>query len=254
MHKTYGIQGKTVRNVPSKRVAILQSNYIPWRGYFDIIGLVDEFIIYDDTQFTKNDWRNRNRIKTREGIQWLTVPVGIDIKRKIYEVEITDTRWQPRHWETLHHNYRKSSFYKEISSIIAPMYLEMNHTKLSALNLEMIKKICEFLEIETKITDSRDYKTEDGKTNRLVDLCKQSSADIYLSGPSAKNYIDEEKFRKNDISIHWMDYSEYSNYQQLWGNFEPQVSILDLLFNTGKSARNYMKFSKNKSCKHSYWR
>jgi hypothetical protein len=130
----------------------------------------------------------------------------------------------------------------------------MNHTKLSALNLEMIKKICEFLEIETTITDSRDYKTEDGKTNRLVDLCKQSSAGIYLSGPSAKNYIDEEKFSKNDISIHWMDYSEYSSYQQLWGNFEPQVSILDLLFNTGKSARNYMKFSKYKSCKHSYWR
>ena len=246
--------GKTVRHVPSKRVAILQSNYIPWRGYFDIIGLVDEFIVYDDTQFTKNDWRNRNRIKTREGLKWLTVPVGIDIKRKIFEVDISDTRWQLRHWETLHHSYCKANFYTEISSIIAPVYLEMQHTNLSTLNLEIIKTICKFLEIETKITDSRNYKIEDGKTNRLVHLCRQSNADAYLSGPSAKSYIHEDQFNKNNIAIHWMDYSEYPSYQQLWGNFEPQVSILDLLFNAGKSSRNFMKFSAHKSCKDSYWR
>lgn len=228
--------------VPSKIVAILQSNYIPWRGYFDIIGLADEFIIYDDSQFTKNDWRNRNKIKTRDGLKWLTVPVGIDIKRKIHEVGISETRWQSSHWETIHHNYRKAKFYKEVSPIIAPFYLDREYTNLSTLNIELIKEICKYLDIQTAITDSRIFAPSFGKTARLVDLCKQANASIYLTGPSAKNYIDEAQFYENDISIAWMDYSEYPDYPQLWGCFESKVSILDLLFNTGKLSRNYMKF------------
>jgi len=147
----------------------------------------------------------------------------------------------------LHHNYRKADHYKEIASVIAPIYLEISHDNLSALNLEMIKTICRFLEIKTRITDSRSYKNIDGKTNRLVDLCRQAKANNYLTGPSAKNYIDEDQFAKNDISISWMDYGDYPSYQQLWGNFESRVSILDLLFNVGKSSRNYMKFSEYKN-------
>ena len=230
-------------SIKSKRVAILQSNYIPWRGYFDIIGLVDEFIIYDDSQFTKNDWRNRNKIKTRDGLKWLTVPVGIDIKRKIYEVEIRDSRWQLQHWEMLHHNYRKADFYNEVSAIIAPLYLNKQYTNLSSLNLEIIKTICDYLEIKTTITDSRNYILDEGKTDRLVSLCRQSYANTYLTGPSAKNYIDENKFKDSDIEIKWMNYENYPIYQQLWGDFVPQVSILDLLFNAGKFSRNYMKCS-----------
>lgn len=235
-----------MQHIPSKRIAILQSNYIPWRGYFDIIGLVDEFIIYDDIQFTKNDWRNRNKIKTSVGVKWLTVPVGVNIKRKICEVKLCDAHWKKNHWNTLHHNYCKAKFYNQISSIIAPIYLEMDHINLTDLNLHFIKTICKFLEIETLITDSRNYNTENGKNNRLIDLCKQSNANTYLTGPSARNYIDEDQFNGNNISIHWMDYSDYPVYQQMWGDFEPHVSILDLLFNAGKSSRKYMKFTELK--------
>lgn len=232
-----------------KRVAILQSNYIPWRGYFDIIGLVDEFIVYDEVQYTKNDWRNRNRIKTREGLRWLSVPVGVKISRRIHEVDIQNPLWQRRHWEALHHSYSKARFYPQISKLLAPVYLEMRHTNLSSLNVFLIKEVCRYLGINTKITDSRHYQLEGDRTNRLIHLCRQSEAFDYLSGPSAKNYLDEAEFKRSGITIHWMDYSNYPSYEQLWGSFEPSVSILDLLFNLGEASRNHMKFSSALHCR-----
>jgi len=224
-----------------KKVAILQSNYIPWKGYFDMIAAVDEFIIYDDMQYTKNDWRNRNRIKTPKGLEWLTVPAGQDISRRIRDVEISDHRWQIKHWKSLTSNYRKSPYFREISEWLEPLYLAKQHRNLSHLNCEFIEAICNYLDIQTKISRSWDYILTEGKSERLVDLCVQAGANEYISGPAAKNYLEKPIFSERDIRITWIDYSDYPEYPQLWGEFSHEVSILDLLFNCGEHSKNHMK-------------
>ncbi len=225
-----------------KKVAILQSNYIPWKGYFDLIAAVDEFIIYDDMQFTKNDWRNRNKIKTPNGLQWLSVPVGQDINRRIRDVVIPDRRWQKKHWRTLETNYRRAPHFKEISDWLAPFYLDVNYQSLSELNRSLIVCICNHLGIKTKISNSWDYQLIEGKTERLSDLCKQTSATEYISGPTAKEYIEKKYFDDAGIKLSWFDYAGYPEYPQLFGEFVHNVSILDLLFNCGKDAPKFMRF------------
>jgi hypothetical protein len=225
-----------------KKVAILQSNYIPWKGYFDMIAAVDEFILYDDMQFTKNDWRNRNQIKTPQGVQWLTVPVGQDINRRIRDVTV-GTRWQEKHWKSLESNYRRAKFFEEISSWLRPIYLEQTYTYLSQVNRYFIEAICDYLGIKTKISNSWDYPLSTGKTERVADLCVAAGGCEYVSGPSAKGYIDEFVFVERGVRLNWFDYDGYPVYPQLWGDFTHRVSILDLLFNCGDSARIYMKIA-----------
>jgi hypothetical protein len=224
-----------------KKVAILQSNYIPWRGYFDIVAAADEFILYDDMQFTKNDWRNRNKVKTPTGVEWITIPVGKGLKRRIRDVELTGSHWQQKHWRTFEANYRRAPHFQELSLLFEPVYLNCRHSNLSALNRELIEKICTYLGITTKISNSWDYTLIDGKTERIADLCAQAGGDIYISGPAAKDYIEETSFSRRGITLDWMDYTGYREYPQLWGEFAPGVTILDLLFNCGKDARRYMK-------------
>jgi len=225
-----------------KKVAILQSNYIPWKGYFDIIAAVDEFILYDDMQFTKNDWRNRNKIKTPKGVEWLTVPVGQGISRRIRDVEMSNSLWQHKHWKTLAANYRRAPFFFEISSLLEPIYLGQNHLNLSVFNRTLIEAICGYLNIDTVIKNSWDYTIGDGKTERLVSLCLQSNACEYFSGPSAIDYIKQEFFIKEGINVSWINYDGYPEYPQLWGEFCHGVSIVDLLFNCGQNSSRYMKF------------
>lgn len=227
-----------------KRVAISQSNYIPWKGYFDIIASVDEFILYDDMQFTKNDWRNRNKIKTSSGVQWLSVPVGSNINRRIRDVEILDARWQKKHWKSMEASYRRCDHFDEVAALLEPEYLDKTHRELSVLNRTLIVLVCEFLGIETKISNSWDYELGDGKTERLVDLCLQSGATEYVSGKAAQDYLDESMFHENDLKITWFDYSGYPEYPQRWGEFVHEVSIVDLLFNCGKSAPTYMQLGR----------
>lgn len=225
----------------TKKVAIVQSNYIPWKGYFDLIASVDEFIIYDDMQFTKNDWRNRNKIKTPQGLNWLTVPVGQDIRRRIRDVVLPDSDWQARHWKILHANYARASHYEAMAEWIAPLYLEKKYKTLSELNRAMIEAICMQLHIETRITNSWDYHLPEGKTERLVDLCRQCGATDYISGPAAKDYIDANQFASNGIGLHWFGYDGYPVYSQQWGEFQHGVTVLDLFFNCGRSAIDFMK-------------
>ena len=222
-----------------KKIAILQSNYIPWKGYFDLISKVDEFVIYDDVQFTKNDWRNRNKIKTPKGLEWITIPVGQNIKRKIKDVVI-NSNWQKKHWKTLQMNYSKAIFFKEISEWLEPLYLKKEYTSLSEANVTFIKKICQYLAINTKITDSNNYTCVKGQTENLVNICIQSGAEEYITGPSAKGYIDENLFNKNNIKLNWMSYNNYQIYNQLWGDFVHNVSIVDLLFNMGVEAKKFI--------------
>ncbi|ARP94344.1 WbqC family protein [Bordetella genomosp. 13] len=226
-----------------KTVAILQSNYIPWKGYFDLIGAVDEFILYDDMQFTKNDWRNRNKIKTPKGVEWISIPVGAGITRRIRDVELPNAQWQEKHWKTLAANYSRAAHYREIADLLDPIYLRQRHTRLSDINRVLIEIICRYLGIATVIRNSWDYALGGGKTERLVDLCVQAGAKAYISGPAAKGYLQESLFSEAGIAVTWFDYTGYPEYPQLWGPFEHGVSVLDLLFNCGKDASRHMKFA-----------
>ena len=227
-----------------KKVAILQSNYIPWKGYFDMIAAVDEFIIYDDMQYTKRDWRNRNQIKTPQGVKWLTVPVLVKGKyhQSIRDTEIDGHDWAETHWATLCQNYRKSTNFNEIASWLEPLYLNNNHSHISTLNRQLIEHICLYLGINTKISHSWDYPLADGKTERLAELCASAGGTEYISGPSAKDYIDKSVFETSKIKLTWFDYDGYSEYPQLWGEFTHGVTILDLLFNCGRDAHRYMRY------------
>ncbi len=228
-----------------KKVAIVQSNYIPWKGYFDLIAAVDEFILYDDMQYTRRDWRNRNQIKTPHGLQWLTVPVLVKGRyhQKIRDTEINGTEWAPLHWKTLITNYGRAPYRDEISSWLEPIYLESNFTHLSKLNRRLLEVICNYLNIETAINNSWDYEIGKGKTERLVSLCVQAGGEEYISGPAAQDYINKSLFAEKDVKLTWFDYAGYPEYSQLWGDFVHGVTILDLLFNCGKNSSRYMKYS-----------
>ena len=227
-----------------KTVAILQSNYIPWKGYFDLIAKVDEFIIYDDMQYTRRDWRNRNQIKTPQGLQWLTVPVLVKGKyhQKIRETEIDGVEWAAKHWKSLLHNYQSSSHFNEICSLLEPLYLGESFSTISQLNRRFIEAVCIYLGIKTTITNSWDYTQLDGKTERLAGLCVQAGGTEYISGPAAKNYIDEKVFADMGVKLSWFDYAGYPEYSQLWGEFTHGVTILDLLFNCGTDSATYMRY------------
>ena len=229
-----------------KKVAILQSNYIPWKGFFDLIAFVDEFIIYDEMQFTKRDWRNRNRIKTPSGLQWLTIPVITkgNFHQKISETMVDGVHWTEKHWSSIEKNYSRSSSFKEISTWLKPLYLEKNYTLISEVNKVFIEAICSYLCIDTKILCSSNFSLIGEKSERLANICTQAGASEYVSGPAAKDYIDSKSFSQKNINLKWFDYSNYSEYHQLWGNFSHEVSILDLLFNCGKETPMYMKYVK----------
>ncbi|MGS2716915.1 WbqC family protein [Eionea flava] len=226
-----------------KKVAILQSNYIPWKGYFDMIAAVDEFILYDDMQYTRRDWRNRNQIKTPNGIQWLTVAVEAKGKyhQTIKETLLSDYGWGDAHWKTIKSNYSRAPYFQEISEFLYPLYHNNSYVNISQVNRAFIEAICHYLSIETVISSSSDYQLSEGKSERLVDLCLQADAVEYVSGPSAKNYIDELVFKKSGVTLSWFDYDGYPEYPQLWGSFSHGVSIIDLLFNCGKESSHYMR-------------
>lgn len=226
-----------------KSVAILQSNYIPWKGYFDLINMVDEFVLYDDMQYTKRDWRNRNKIKTSNGLFWLTIPVEVKGKyfQKINETIVSEKDWAKKHWQTITNNYSKAKHFKEYKAIFEEFYLNCEETHLSKINYSLIQIINKILGIKTKISWSSDYELIDGQTEKLLGICQQAGADVYLSGPAAKDYFDEELAQSMGIKVEWMDYSGYPEYQQLYSPFEHGVSIIDLIFNKGERSKEFLK-------------
>jgi len=226
-----------------KKIAILQSNYIPWKGYFDLINMVDEFILYDEMQYTKRDWRNRNKIQTPQGLKWLTIPVKVKGKylQKINETKISEKDWGKKHWSIIKQNYSTSSFFKENKDVFEDLYLNSNDEYLSQINYRFIVAICKILGVKTKIRWSSEFKLVDGKTEKLLGICKDCNADIYLSGPSAQGYFNEDLAEIENIKVEWMDYGGYNEYQQLYDPFEHGVSILDLIFNEGPDATKFMK-------------
>ncbi|WP_411834136.1 WbqC family protein [Pseudoxanthomonas mexicana] len=224
-----------------KRVAVLQSSYIPWKGYFDIIHDVDTFIFYDDVQFTYQDWRSRNRIISNGKPVWLTVPTGGNIKRLINEVRLASTDWQRKHWATIRHAYTKSRYFRDYAEALENIYLGHEWASLSELNQHVIRLIArDMLGITTEFRDSVEYGAVGSKQERLLDLLKKAGATHYLSGPSARAYIDPEHFAQAGIALEYKDYSGYPHYPQGSEVFEHAVSVLDLLFNVGSAAPRHI--------------
>jgi hypothetical protein len=227
-----------------KKIAILQSNYIPWKGYFDIINSVDEFVIYDDAQYTRRDWRNRNIIKTQHGLKWLTIPVEVKGKynQKIREAKIANKKWVTNHWDTLKHNYRSAPCFEDFEEPFEKTYrqcIKLNF--LSDVNRLFIEVINSILGIKTRITESSEYNFKGDRSGKIISICKQSDASVYLSGPSAKSYLDQKLFSEADIIVEWAKYDGYPEYNQLYPPFSHSVSIIDLIFNQGINSTNFMK-------------
>ena len=231
-----------------KKIAILQSNYIPWKGVFDMINQVDIFVFHEDVQYTKGDWRNRNQIKTPNGLEWLTVPVKkAPTESKIFEIEISnEVNWQRKHYNKIIQNYSKAPFLNEYHFILEDIYLKNEWINLSQLNIHTTKLIANVLGIKTAFINSIELKTAGVKDDKVIDICKQLNATHYLSGPAAKGYITEDKFRKANIGLEYIKY-EYPEYDQLYGEFDHHVTVLDVIFNCGKNSPKYIfqnKFKK----------
>ncbi len=209
--------------------------------------MVDEFVLYDDMQFTRRDWRNRNQIKTRDGVKWLTIPVEVKGKyfQKIKETRISEPDWTVKHWNTIIHNYSRAKYFNEYRQIFEELYLENKEEYLSKVNYNFIKTICEILGIKTKMIWSDEFNLLEEKTERLVDICKSLGATDYYSGPAAKAYMNEALFEKENIKVHYFDYSGYPEYEQLHGEFTHAVSIIDLIFNEGPNSTKFMKSFKS---------
>lgn len=226
-----------------KTLAVVQSNYIPWKGYFDLINFADEFVLLDDVQYTRRDWRNRNRIKTRNGVQWLTIPVQVAgrYEQKIKDTKVANHRWRQTQWTTIRHSYAQAPYFALYKDILEPLYCDGREEYLSEINFKFLTAICSLLGITTRLSWSTDCVYRQGRMERLVDLCRHVDASRYLSGPSAKAYLDEATFTESGITVTYMDYASYPEYDQLFPPFEHHVSILDLLFNVGPAAVLYMK-------------
>ncbi len=227
----------------NKKIAVIQSNYIPWKGYFDIINYVDEFILFDETQYTRRDWRNRNKIKTPQGLLWITIPVKVKgkFKQLIKDVQVDGLAWRKTHWKSLVINYGKAKYFNKYKETFQALYMDSSEINLSNINYNFILAICKILGITTKMSWSMDYPLVEGKTERIIDLCLQTEANEYISGPSAKSYLDEQLFQEAKIKLSYMDYSGYPEYNQQYPPFDHYVSIIDLLFNEGPNTPKFMK-------------
>lgn len=225
------------------RVAIVQSNYVPWRGYFDLMRQVDHFVLLDDVQYTRRDWRNRNRIKTADGPRWISIPVVTKgrYEQRIDETRILDPGWTRSHWSALAQAYRRAPHFEAIAGVLAPIYAELQAELLSEVNLVFLQCVRELLGIHTPITRSSEYATAGERNRRLLDICLATGATQYVSGPLARDYLDVELFAREGVDVAWFDYSGYRPYEQLHGAFEPSVSIVDLLFCTGDASRDHLR-------------
>jgi WbqC-like protein family len=224
-----------------KKIAILQSNYIPWRGYFDIISRVDEFVLYDDMQYTRNDWRNRNQIKSESGMRWLSIPVNAKGRQAITTVTVSDYRWIKDHPRTILFCYRKAPYAKFYKEWLLDTWNQAHQfTRLSEINRHFLTAVCQVMGISHRFTLSSSYTLAEGKTERLIGICQQAQATEYICGPSSKNYLDETMFAAAGIKVTYMNYTSYPVHEQLHGPYDEHVSIIDLLLHTGPQARDYI--------------
>ena len=225
-------------------ISIRQPGYLPYTGFFKKIQSCDVFVFLDDVQFEKNDWDNRNKIKTTEGDMWLTVPVLHKFGEKLNEVKIANTEnWREKHRKAIMMNYQKSSFFDDYWNDIDDI-LTKEWEKLIDLNFNLISYFSSKLGINTKTIKSSELKINSTGSERLLEICQKLSADTYISGELGKNYLDEDIFQKADIDIIYEKF-QHPHYSQLGKSFQPNMSVIDLLFNEGKNAKRILEESKN---------
>ena len=218
-------------------VSILQSNYIPWRGYFDIIRRSDVFVFYDEVQYTKNDWRNRNIIVPSTGPKWISLPIETSGRfgQAINEARIKDPNWAAHHFDQISQIYRRAPFADTWLSKIEELYGSLAHERsLSHVNQRIIGEICGWLGIKTSLRDSREFRGASGKSERLVGIIQALDGAKYLSGPSARSYLDTSLFTANEIEVIWMEYPDYPQYAQQDQKNQTGVSIIDTLLMAGE--------------------
>lgn len=228
-----------------KTVVVLQSNYVPWKGYFDLIAVADEFLLFDEVQFTKNDWRNRNRIVLGGRLHWLTLPVRTAgcLGAAIEHIEVSRPDWAKAHWETLRQAYRHAPHYRSIAPLLDEAYRTAAPlTRLSQINEHFLKSIATFLDLKTSIIHADVVpRTTSDSTDRLLEICKARRATDYVSGPAARNYLRIAAFREAGITLHFANYAGYPVYPQSQERFEHGVSMIDTLMQCGLDARRHLK-------------
>lgn len=215
-------------------VSIHQPAYLPWLGYFHKIYLSDTFAFFDSTQFEKNSFINRNKIKTPHGEAWLTVPVSLRgyLGKKITEIEIANQIWQKKHWKSIELNYKKSKYWNEYSQQLKKIY-ENKYSYISDLCYDQLLLFLDLLSIKTKIIKSSELKLYNSKKENLIlDICRDLKANLYISGSQGRDYINNDNFNKSGIKLYFQSYN-HPVYEQLWSDFSPAMSIIDLLFNHG---------------------
>lgn len=225
-----------------KKIAILQSNYLPWKGVFEMMNQVDSFVFLEDVQYTEQDWRNRNIVKTNDGDKWIVVPVKNSGKngQLICEVEIDNrSNWQMKHFNSFQMNYGRAPYFKRYKWMLEYIYLNHKWYSLNELNIYIIKLIANELNINTEFINSTLLNATGTKDDRIIEICKKLNASEYLSGPAAKNYIISEKFKKENIKVEYINY-EYPIYKQMYEPFNHYVTIFDLIFNCGPDAAYYI--------------
>jgi len=209
-----------------------------------MINSVEEFILFDDAQYTKRDWRNRNLLKTPKGLKWISIPIQVTGKftQKIFEARIADPNWGKVHWDSIQHNYGKAPYFSHYEDELRDLYLRASPTFLSDINFSFIQFVARTLGIKTKLTWSRDFNPRgESPTELLLDMCQKAKATDYLSGPLARNYLETDLFENAKIKVTWFNYENYPTYNQLYPPFEHGVTILDLILNMGPEAPSYMK-------------
>ena len=226
-----------------KKIAISQSNYLPWKGYFELINYVDEFIFFDEVQYTRRDWRNRNILLKNGKKIWITLPIKNknNYKEKISNMIIDDIKWKKNHLDLIKNCYSKSKYFNEIYDFIRNT-IQTNHAiKLSEINQNLIKSICDRLDIKNSFSFSSEIvKSKKNASERLLEICKIKNCKIYVTGPNAKNYLNQNLFEKNGIKIEWYNYGITKKYYQINETFQPNLSIIDCLMNCGFNKKKFM--------------
>jgi hypothetical protein len=224
------------------RISIIQSCYVPWRGFFDLIGRCDEYVIFDHVQYVKGHWHNRNRIKTTAGPKWLTIPV-ISKGRREQTIDAVEVRqpWAEKHWRAIELAYRRAPYFDAMAPRVRGWYERAaKEALLTEINVLFLREIAALLGLATRFVRDVEYPAQGTKTERLLAILHAAGADTYLSGPSAKAYLDVPLLAGAGIAVEWMSYENYPQYPQLHGQFEPAVSVLDLLFNVGPDTPRYL--------------
>lgn len=215
-------------------VMVSQSNYLPWKGYFDLVRRVDVLVLLDNVQFTRRDWRSRNMIKTPHGVQWLTVPVRTPSGRgtSVSEAVISDSAWAQSHLRAIELVYRRARYFGQAFGVLREL-LDPQEVLLSNLNERILRGLLEFMGLAVDIKASRGPIEAVDASKRILDLVQQSGGTRYVSGPAARTYLDVEMFTRTGVEVNFFEYPSYPEYEQFWPPFRHDVSIVDTLFHLG---------------------